>query len=340
MRKQKVTVAQPEEHVKVMSEAVSVLLLVKTKATQSCYRRSIICVLLVLGVGIISGCTPFIETYSRISGRGSTLGVYDTLSSLDDELLKKVRRELLNDKFLQQSAAEVARGVVQGMSEGSFEMKLEAHVDKFISHVSRTLEHEGGPAFARLLDASDARLQATIKDGVKNAVLSASKSFHDNAGDLSEGTFLIARAAVEGGIAGLAPGLNAVIGKDDLFWREELPPIAGLVARTVMREAVLGFKEGLGSDLHSLVGGFERKIDRIQVALIAGIIAVSILFIGALVSAIYLLWQYRLSLKALAVVSSKIKEVGSEDLKLAIQESATRNQVQPWLTTFLKSRGL
>ena len=80
--------------------------------------------------------------------------------------------------------------------------------------------------------------------------------------------------------------------------------------------------------------------DERQVALIASIVVLAALLILATGSLSFLWWRYHQSAKSLTIMAENINQLEARDLKAAIQQSAHDNYVGPWLSTFLKRRGL
>ena len=102
--------------------------------------------------------------------------------------------------------------------------------------------------------------------------------------------------------------------------------------RGAMREAVAGVSDGLRQELHS---------SPTQEALIAGTISLGVLLLALGGVLFFFVRQYFMSTKALALIAQKINEAENKTpLKLAIHETSQRNSVEPWLSDFLKRRGL
>jgi hypothetical protein len=51
-------------------------------------------------------------------------------------------------------------------------------------------------------------------------------------------------------------------------------------------------------------------------------------------------WRYRQSTKSLTIIAQQINERDAGGRKQAIHQSAHANYVGPWLSNFLKARGL
>ncbi len=78
----------------------------------------------------------------------------------------------------------------------------------------------------------------------------------------------------------------------------------------------------------------------IQAALIAALVVMGAILLGGAV-ALFSIWRrYQKSTTSLAIVAEKINQYESKELKDAIQQGATQNHVGPWLSHFLKNRGL
>ena len=75
-------------------------------------------------------------------------------------------------------------------------------------------------------------------------------------------------------------------------------------------------------------------------ALIASIVVLAAPLILATGSMSLFWWRYHQSAKSLTIMAENINQLEAPDLKAAIQQSAHDNYVGPWLSTFLKRRGL
>jgi hypothetical protein len=95
-------------------------------------------------------------------------------------------------------------------------------------------------------------------------------------------------------------------------------------------QAVRGARQGMKEGLP----------DERQVALVASIVVLAALLLLAAASLSFLWWRYHQSAKSLTIMAETINLHESEELKAAIQQSAHDNYVGPWLSSFLKRRGL
>ena len=80
--------------------------------------------------------------------------------------------------------------------------------------------------------------------------------------------------------------------------------------------------------------------DERRVALVASIVVLAALLLLAAVGLSFIWWRYHQSAKSLTIMAENINLHESEELKAAIQQSAHDNYVGPWLSSFLKRRGL
>ena len=101
-------------------------------------------------------------------------------------------------------------------------------------------------------------------------------------------------------------------------------------AESATRGAVRGARAGVSEGLPP----------HLQTALIAGLVVLCALVVLFAIGAFSLWHRYQQSTTSLAIIAEKINQQQSQELKQAISKSAADNHVGPWLSRFLKNRGL
>jgi hypothetical protein len=88
-----------------------------------------------------------------------------------------------------------------------------------------------------------------MRRGIENAIMTLGESMHKSAeSDLGAATNLLVKAAVDGMMSELRKGgrdlIHDLSGDTEQYLTQKVAPNAGLVARTVTREAILGLQDG------------------------------------------------------------------------------------------------
>lgn len=300
-----------------------------------------------LAVVGVSGCS--VEEMSRLAGKGSVRGVYEgvgDLARMNDPALARLRQALGNDVALQQGAQALARALTAGLRQGALSPGdgaaltglAEELVRRTVTAAVVALATDGGPAATGALREARPLIAALTRD----AVLGLTEGVRlGTARDLDQATRLLTEAAVSGALSGVDRALRGPLGPDlEHVLRGNVAPAVGEITRTASREAVRGFREGVDQHLAHLIPFFNASASRLELALwivsFAGGLLVLLLGTGC----VLLFRSYRNSTRALAVVAGRINEHRDPDLKKAIRDHATRNEVEPWLQRFLRDRGL
>jgi hypothetical protein len=214
--------------------------------------------------------------------------------------------------------------------------------------VLQTLEQRGSETTRGLLRTAGPELKEALRSAVSETVAAAGGALKESIQkDLTKAAEQLARSTAEALTAALVQALDGPLGK-------RMEQSAGQMAQQIVGQATQALRdpnskvavaEFTESAMHGAVRGTRQAVseglpDRLQSALIAGLVVVLTLFFVALVG-VFLLWnRYKLSTKSLAIIAEKINQHDATELKRAIQKSATDNYVGPWLSTFLKARGL
>ena len=302
-------------------------------------KKEIACTIVFL---MLTSCSSFVQDLSRSSAKGATEGVYEGAGNLDDPLIKKIKSELLKDGFLQQTSTEVALAATTGIREGLSDVDFNQKIDSLAISIDKGIRTRGYPALVSLLEKLEPHLARLVKVTVVETIESGGASFKTIIKeDLPLAAETIAAAAIEGIFNALAAELNGpVAAKTENIISTRFPKFAGKVSYTMAREAITGIKDGIKDEFPNTLLNLRKGVDRVQVALVTGVIVLGVLLFLALVGVSMISRSYRSSSKALAIIAGRINEKGTPELKRAIQEGASRSEVQGWLSDFLTKRGL
>ena len=301
-------------------------------------------VCLVLGLG---GCSLFKDNIREL-GRAATQGVGQELPNLKGPLKQTLRDALLGDDLLKQAAEQISSGTLHNLEAELQKGTLQKAIDEMIGHALSTLGERGTAATRQLIQTAGPELQAALRQIVLATVASAGGALRASIQqDLTAATQLLARNTAEALVAALVKALDGELGQKlkqtaggmsqqlILEATSELrdpasKQAASEFAESALRGAVRGTRDGISESLPS----------RLQVALISGLIvcATLLLMLGGGFAVVY--YRYRKSTKTLTIIAEKINEAAAAELKQAIHKSATVNYVGPWLSSFLKERGL
>jgi hypothetical protein len=299
------------------------------------------------------GCSLF--STSRTVGKGSLIGLVDGIGALDPESKRKAFEGLAGSVDLKRAAHDLAQSAVTGVADGLNQSELERHVDQLVRALMLALRQSGDETLTGLLEAAGPQLDKTLHAALNRTMADVRGLLTEVATrDVELATRNVVRTAVQTFATTLESASAGAAGK--------IAPPAGEIARTVTREAVRGFEEGLdAARLHEVASeagrGLAEGIDKaiglhgsLRSGVETGVIAASAVLGGLLLLSVFGLWHlwkhYRSSTKSLSIVAQKINEVSSEHpeagrkLKDAIHESAKKNNAHDWLSNFLKHRGL
>lgn len=284
----------------------------------------------------------------RDYGRSAAAGVGEELPKMKEPLKKILRETLLEDDTIKQVAARASEGAFDAIGRKLADAEVQRRLDGIVSHVIGTLEQRGSEATRNLLRSAGPELREALRGAVAETVTAAGSALKESLEkDLTKASQHLAKSTAEALTAALLQALDGPLGK-------RLEQSAGQMAQQMVGQATstlrdpnskAAISEFTESAMRGAVRGTRDGVNeglpnRLQSALIAGVVVLgTLVFVAAI--AMLLLWsRYRLSTKSLAIIAEKINQHDAQDLKRAIHKSATDNYVGPWLSTFLKARGL
>lgn len=310
--------------------------------------RSLLWLLLMLPLW---SCGSLKETM-RTLGRSAAQGVTDELPNMKAPLQKTLRDALLGDDMLKQLATKVTEATVRSVSEELARGELSKHVDALVGHALETLGQKGSESTRQLIRAAGPELKEMLRGVVEQSLNAAGGALRQQLqGNLAQASAALAEKTADALAKSLARSLSAEL-KGPLG--DQLQKTAGSMgqqfigsAATTLRDpttqtAVHDFVSNAARGaVHGAKSGVNDGLpDRLQVALIAGVLVLGTLLFLCAIGLGLIIHRYRQSTKSLTIIAEKINESQSPDLKQAIRRSADNNHVGPWLSTFLKARGL
>lgn len=294
-----------------------------------------------------AGCASWMQRI-RDYGRSAASGVGDELPKMKEPLKKILRETLLEDDTIKQVAARASEGAFDAIGRKLADAEVQRRLDGIVSHVIGTLEQRGSEATRNLLRTAGPELREALRGAVSETVTAAGGALKESLEkDLTKASQHLAKSTAEALTTALLQALDGPLGK-------RLEQSAGQMAQQMVGQATFALRdpnskaaisEFTESAMRGAVRGTREGVNeglpnRLQSALIAGIVVLGALVLLAAIGMLLLWSRYRLSTKSLAIIAEKINQHDAQDLKRAIHKSATDNYVGPWLSTFLKARGL
>lgn len=293
------------------------------------------------------GCGSLKDTVRGL-GRSAVQGIADELPNMRAPLQKTLHDTLLGDEVIQQAAQRITAATMHGIDAGLADPSLHRHLDELIAEALKTVGEHGSAATRQVLQTAGPELKEALRQIVLQTVAAASGALRDAVSrDLTQASQQLARGTAEALVTALVKALEGPLG-------QQLQQTAGLMGQRLASETAAGLaspasKAAAAEFTHSAVQGALRGAragldeglpDRLQIALIAAavVLAALVLLLGLGILVIYR--RYKKSTKSLAIIAEKINQQDATDLKRAIRRSADDNYVGPWLSGFLKERGL
>jgi hypothetical protein len=292
----------------------------------------------------LAGCTTtrsYVSRMSHDSAKSAVEGVAEGVPSLPAPIREALRQTLLADDTLSQVSQRIAEAAVTGVRSGLTSPETRAYVDDLVSRAVATLGRDGGEATRQLVQAAEPELTAALRRAIAAAGVALGEDLDR---ELGPRTRAIAQAtadvlattltaALEVQLAHLrqtARDIGRELISEAAVSMNEKKDFVGAVTHVAMLQAVRGARQGV---LETLPG-------HVPSGVIAGTVVLGILVV-AFAGALAVYWRrYRQSTKTLTIIAQQINEFEASELKLAIQKSAHANYVGPWLSNFLKGRGL
>lgn len=303
-----------------------------------------LCAALVLGLG---SCSSW-QNNARDLGRAATQGVGQELPNLKGPLQRALRETLLGDDALEQAAQRITERTLHTLEAELAKGELAKLVDDLVAHALETVAQRGNDATKQLIHSAGPELQKELRQIVLQTVTTASSALKNSIQtDLAAATQLLARNTAETLATTLVKALQGELG-------QQLKQTVGGLGQQLVAEAAVKLRDPASKDaigeftesaMKGAVRGTRNGIDeglpnRLQVALISGLVVCGTLLFVVSVGFFILFYRYRQSAKSLTIIAQKINQADAQHLKQAIQKSADANFLGPWLSSFLKERGL
>lgn len=310
--------------------------------------RSVLWLLLLLPLW---SCGSLKDTMRGL-GRSAAQGVSDELPNMKAPLQRTLREALLGDDMLKQIATRVTEATVRSVSDELAKGELSKRVDELVAHALETVGQKGTESTRQLIRTAGPEIKEALRGVVEQTLSAAGTALKQQLqGNLAEATAALADKTSEALAKSLAKALMAEL-KGPLG--DQLKQTAGAMGQQLIGGAASTLRdpnsqqavhEFLSTAAHGAVRGAKAGVneglpDRLQVALITGTIVLAALLFLCAVGLAVIVHRYRQSTKSLAIIAQKINQAEASNLKLAIRKSADDNHVGPWLSSFLKARGL
>jgi hypothetical protein len=296
---------------------------------------------------VLGGCGLFTENM-RGFGRAATKGVGDELPNLKGPLSATLRDTLLGNDLLEQTAQRLTSGTLHTLESELQKGELTKVVDDLVAHALERAAQRGGEATKQLIQGAGPELRQMLREIVLSTVATASGALKDSIQkDLTAATQLLARSTAEALVATMVRALEGELGQQlkqtvGGLGQQLVADAASKLREPASRQAVSEFTESAmkGAVRGTRDGINEGLPNRLQVALISGLVVCATLLLVVSLGFFLLFYRYRQSTKSLAIIAQKINETDAKSLKQQIQKSASANYLGPWLSSFLKQRGL
>ncbi len=321
--------------------------------------------LLALLVVVLTGCASqdLVRGFGRQAARGAVEGVGDALPTIQEPLRQTLRRALVEDDTLRQAAKDMAETTVRSIEVGLASPEIRRQIDDLLTQSMESLSKNGSEALRRLIResepevkeslrrlvlAAEPELKAVLQRAATESIDRLTARLRDRIeADVIPATERLAKRTGEQFIVSLVAGLEGPLQQRLLVAGEEMSKALirgagqgmddptnqerfGGLTQLITLQAVRGARQGLNESLP----------DQRQVALIASIVVLAALLVLSATGLSFLWWRYHQSAKTLTIIAENINEHDAEPLKAAIQKDAHDNYVGPWLSSFLKRRGL
>ena len=284
----------------------------------------------------------------RDYGRSAAAGVGEELPKMKEPLKKILRETLLEDDTIKQVAARASEGAFDAIGRRLADAEVQKRLDVIVSHVLQTLEQRGSEATRNLLRTAGPELREALRGAVAETIATAGSALKESIEkDLTKAAEQLAKSTADALTTALVQALDGPLGK-------RMEQSAGQMAQQLVGQATSSLRdpnskaavaEFTESAMRGAVRGTREAVSeglpsRLQNALVAGLVVVASFLFLSIVGCLLLWSRYKMSTKSLAIIAEKINQHDAQDLKRAIHKSATDNYVGPWLSTFLKTRGL
>lgn len=304
-------------------------------------------VLMCLSALFLMSCASWMQKV-RDYGRSAAAGVGDELPNMKEPLKRILRESLLQDDTIKQVAARASEGAFDAVERKLADAEVQRRLDGIVTQVLKTLEERGTEATRALLRVAGPELKDALRAAVAQTVTAAGTALKESLEkDLTKASEQLARSTAETLVATLVQALDGPLGK-------RLEQTAGQMAQQIVGQATGALRdpsskaavsEFTESAMRGAVRGTRDAVSeslpsRLQSGLIAGTVVLGVLLLLCILATAVVWNRYKMSTTTLAIIAEKINQHEASELKRAIHKSATDNYVGPWLSTFLKARGL
>lgn len=297
----------------------------------------------------LTGCVTtrdYVDRTSREAARSAVQGAAEELPSLTEPLretmLQTVRETLQAvEETLPEISRRVTEATLDSVRAGLRDTKTQALVDELVARTIARLEREGTGATRQLIRAVEPVIGEAVGRVVSAATLALQRDLEQ---ELAPRARALAQAGADVLVSTLAAGLDVqlehlrqtardigreLISEAAISMRDH-KELVGEVSRVAMQQAVLGAREAVWESLPERV---PRGVLLTMAALAALLVAC-----GGVLTVYW--WRYRQSARSLTIIARQINDVDDIELKRAIQTRAQESRIEPWLSRFLRARGL
>ena len=281
-------------------------------------------------------------------GKNAAEGFADGIPAMKEPTKKVLRDMLLEGDTLKLATDQAMTTAVRSLTRELADSEVQKRVDGLVEHTLQVLAERGGETTQTLLRSASPELRAALRTAVVNTMNEAAQALEEAMEKkLQPATERLARHTADVLAESLIKAIDGPLGK-------KLDESIGLMGQHLIGHATLALgdpasKQAIAEFTESATRGAVRGAKagvseglppHLQTALIAGLVVVSILMLLFAIGG-YSLWhRYQQSTTTLAIIAEKINQQEQTELKQAISKSAEANHVGPWLSRFLKSRGL
>jgi len=318
--------------------------------------------LVALGGG---GCVTqeYVRGLGHSAAKGAMEGVAEGMPQMEDAVRQSMRRALIEDETLRQAARDMTAAAMKSLEAGLSSAEMRRQIDDLVTQTLESARRNGDETVRRLIQAAESELrdsvrhliqtvepelQAMIKKAAAEGLQSASATLRDRIErEASPATERLAKRTGEQFIASLVAGLEGPLSK-------RLTDAGQDMSKSLIKGMAVGFSEPGNQDSFGALtqvmslqavrgarqGMKEGLPDERQVALVASVVVLATMLLLAAAGLSLLWWRYHQSAKSLTIMAETINMHDADELKAAIQQNAHDNYVGPWLSSFLKRRGL
>lgn len=328
----------------------------------------------------LGGCVSqeFMRGLGQHAARGAMGGVSESMPQIEEPMRQALRRALVEDDTLRRAARDMTEAAVKSLEAGLASPEMRRQIDDLVAQAVDSVRKNGDEAIRRLVETAEPELrdatrrivqaaEPELRDSMQRLLLAlepelkaalnraatenierASAKLRDRIErDLTPATERLAKKTGEALITTLVQGLEGPL-------QQRLVAAGQDMSKSLIKGVALGLNEPSNQDsfgtltqvmsLQAVRGarqGMKESLpDERQVALVASIVVLVALLLLAAAMLSFLWWRYHQSAKSLAIMAETLNREEAEELKAMIQQSARENYVGPWLSTFLKRRGL